>query len=33
MIRQASEFLFDALQWPNRPTKQPGYADVSYDPT
>ncbi len=32
MIRQASEFLFDALSWPNRPLKRPGY-DVSYDPT
>ena len=32
MIRQASEFLFDALKWPNRPQKQPGYADVSYNP-
>ena len=33
MIRQASEFLFDALKWPNRPQKQPGCADVIYDPT
>ena len=32
MIRQASEFLFDALKWPNRPQKKPGYADVSYNP-
>jgi len=32
MIRQASEFIFDALKWPNRPKKQPGYADVSYNP-
>jgi sugar phosphate isomerase/epimerase len=32
MIRQASEFLFDALNWPNRPVKRPGY-DVSYYPT
>jgi len=31
MIRQASEFLFDALKWPNRPQKQPGYADVNYN--
>ena len=32
MIRQASEFMFDAMKWPNRPQKQPGYADVSYNP-
>jgi hypothetical protein len=32
MIRQASEFLFEALKWPNRPQKQPGYADVNYNP-
>jgi sugar phosphate isomerase/epimerase len=32
MIRQASEFLFDALKWPNRPQKQPSYADVGYNP-
>jgi sugar phosphate isomerase/epimerase len=32
MIRQASEFLFDALKWPNRPQKQPGYTEASYNP-
>ncbi len=32
MIRQASEFLFDELRWPNRPKRQPGYADVMYNP-
>ena len=32
MIRQASEFLFDVLKWPNRPQKQPSYADVGYNP-
>jgi len=32
MIRQASEFLFDELKWPNRPQKQPGYAGVAYNP-
>ena len=32
MIRQASEFLFDVLNWPNRPQKQPGHTNVSYDP-
>ena len=33
MIRQASEFLFDVLKWPNRPQKQPDCADLSYNPT
>ena len=33
MIRQASEFIFDALKWPNRPCKQPGYAELAYHPT
>jgi len=33
MIRQASEFLFDELNWPNRPQKQSGYTDVTYNPT
>ena len=32
MIRQASEFLFDELKWPNRPQRQPGYAGVAYNP-
>ncbi len=32
MIRQAGEFLFDELKWPNRPQKQPGYAGVAYNP-
>ncbi len=32
MIRQASEFLFDELKWPDRPRKQPGYANVTYNP-
>jgi sugar phosphate isomerase/epimerase len=32
MLRQASEFLFDELKWPNRPQKQPGYAGVTYNP-
>ena len=26
MIRQASDFLFDVLNWPNKPKKQPGYT-------
>jgi hypothetical protein len=33
MLRQASEFLFDVLKWPNRPQKQPGSAGVTYNPT
>lgn len=33
MIRQASEFVFDVLKWPNRPQKQPGYAEMTYNPT
>jgi sugar phosphate isomerase/epimerase len=33
MIRQASEFVFDVLKWPNRPLKQPGGAEMSYHPT
>lgn len=33
MIRQAGEFLFDDLKWPNRPQKQPGYVDAGYNPT
>jgi len=33
MIRQATEFLFDELKWPNQPRKQPGYADLNYNPT
>jgi sugar phosphate isomerase/epimerase len=32
MIRQATEFLFDRLQWPNRPQKQPRNVEVIYNP-
>jgi len=32
MIRQAGEFLFDELNWPNRPQKMLDYANVSYNP-
>ncbi len=32
MIRKASEYMFDILRWPNRPQKQPSYADVGYNP-
>ena len=31
MMRQASEFLFDVLKWPDRPQRQPGYAGVNYN--
>ena len=33
MIRQASEFVFDTLKWPNRPEKQPDHASLTYHPT
>lgn len=33
MIRQATEFLFDELKWPNRPQRQPGYDSLIYKPT
>jgi sugar phosphate isomerase/epimerase len=32
MIRQASEFMFDTLQWPNPPEKQPAYEDSGCEP-
>jgi sugar phosphate isomerase/epimerase len=32
MIRQASEFVFDVLKWPNRPKKQSGDSDLNYNP-
>jgi len=32
MIRQASEFLFDELRWPNQPQKKPGYSSPVYNP-
>ena len=32
MIRQASEFLFDELQWPARPQRQLSNVGVSYNP-
>lgn len=32
MIRQATEFLFDELQWPNRPQKQHNHVEVIYNP-
>ncbi|MHC4362505.1 MAG: sugar phosphate isomerase/epimerase family protein [Planctomycetota bacterium] len=32
LVRQASEFLFDDLQWPARPQRQPDCASVAYNP-
>ncbi len=32
MIRQAGEFLFDLLKWPNRPQRQPSYGGLTYSP-
>ena len=32
MIRQADEFLFGELKWPDRPRKQSGYSSVTYNP-
>ena len=32
MIRQASEYVFGVLKWPNRPQKQPGHPSVTYSP-
>ena len=31
MIRQASEFLFDELKWPNKPQQESDAANVAYD--
>ena len=33
MIRKAGEFLFDVLQWPDRPQKQPDQVHSNYNPT
>lgn len=33
MIRQASEFLFDVLKWPNRPQNHHCDTSLSYNPT
>jgi len=32
MLRQASEFLFDILKWPNPPQRQASYAGINYNP-
>jgi len=31
MVRQASEFLFGVMKWPNQPQRQAGYADLTYN--
>jgi len=33
MLRQASEFLFSVLKWPNRPQKHTSNAGIAYHPT
>ena len=33
MVRQASEFLFDELKWPNQPQQQPNYKNAPYRPS
>ncbi len=33
MIRQASEFLFDTLKWPDPPVKEPGSVSMVNNPT
>lgn len=33
MIRQACEYLFDKLNWPDRPQKQPDYTSITYNPS
>jgi sugar phosphate isomerase/epimerase len=32
LLRQASEFIFDELNWPDKPQKQPGAEAVTYRP-
>jgi len=32
LIKQGCEFLFDTLNWPNRPPRQPGYDETAYQP-
>ena len=32
MLRQATEFLFDELKWPNRPQRHPRHVEVIYNP-
>jgi sugar phosphate isomerase/epimerase len=32
MVRQASDFLFDVLKWPNPPHNQADYANLTYSP-
>lgn len=33
MIRQASEYVFDVLKWPNRPKRQAEHERLTYRPT
>jgi len=33
MIRQATEFLFDELKWPDPPRKEPAYASITHNPS
>ena len=32
MIRQGSKFLFDTMNWPDRPQREPGHDETSYMP-
>ena len=32
MMRQACEFMFDEMQWPDRPQKEAGRIGISYNP-
>ncbi len=32
LIRQASDFLFEKMQWPNQPQQNPDYNAIDYDP-
>jgi sugar phosphate isomerase/epimerase len=32
MLRQATEFLFDELKWPNRPQRHPKDVEIIYNP-
>jgi sugar phosphate isomerase/epimerase len=32
LLKQASEFIFDELKWPERPQKQPGCEAITYNP-
>ena len=32
MMRRANEYVFDTLKWPDRPQKQPGEPNITYNP-